>query len=187
MKIEEVYILLNKYWDCTTSIEEEKILKYFFSTDNIPYDLLKYAPYFKDREHLQSSIPSASFNQFIEDKFKETSKEKKYITIRIFQPLFKAVASVAIIIVIGLATFYIIQENKKPYFAETFNDPNIALQHATSVIKNLSEALKMSEEVSEQTLEDIEKLGTNIDWALLDSIDNEYIQINNDETLIEEN
>lgn len=187
MKIEEIYTLLDKYWDCNTSIEEEKDLQDFFSSDNIPDDLLKYAPYFKIREQLQSATPSTSLNKFIEDKFKKTYTEKKYITIRIFQPALKAIASVAVILGIGLATYIFIQENKKPYFAETYNDPNIALQHATSVILNLSDALKMGEEVSEQTLEDIEKLGTNIDWTILYSLDSEGTQSENDKTLTEEN
>lgn len=185
MKIEDIYILLDKYWDCNTSIEEEKDLQDFFSSDNIPNELLKYAPYFKIREQLQSATPSTSLDQFIEDKFKKTYTEKKYITIRIFQPALNAAASVAIILGIGLATYIFIQENKKPYFAETYNDPNIALQHATSVIMDLSDALKMGEEVSEQTLEDIEKLGTNIDWTILDSLDSEGTQSENNKTLTE--
>ena len=34
--------LLEKYWDCQTSIEEEQILKYFFRQKEIPAHLLQY-------------------------------------------------------------------------------------------------------------------------------------------------
>jgi len=32
--------LLERYWNCTTSLEEEQILKAFFSQDDIPVELL---------------------------------------------------------------------------------------------------------------------------------------------------
>lgn len=31
--------LLERYWECETSLEEENILRTFFSQDNIPGDL----------------------------------------------------------------------------------------------------------------------------------------------------
>ena len=37
--------LLERYWNCTTSLEEEQILKAFFSQDDIPAELLKYKPF----------------------------------------------------------------------------------------------------------------------------------------------
>ena len=38
--------LLERYWKCETSLEEEDILRAFFSQDNIPAELERYKPLF---------------------------------------------------------------------------------------------------------------------------------------------
>lgn len=38
--------LLNRYWEGETSLEEEDILRAFFSQDNIPTELMRYKPLF---------------------------------------------------------------------------------------------------------------------------------------------
>ena len=38
--------LLERYWECETSLEEENILRTFFSQDNIPVSLLRYKSLF---------------------------------------------------------------------------------------------------------------------------------------------
>jgi len=63
----------------------------------------------------------------------------------------------------------LVNENRKPYFAETYNDPDAAFKDATYALEKLSEALRKGEEVSIKTLDELK--GWNIDWTALDSAD----------------
>ena len=38
--------LLDRYWNCETTLEEEEILRAFFSQDNVPVELLRYRQLF---------------------------------------------------------------------------------------------------------------------------------------------
>ena len=42
--------LLDKYWECATSVEEERELRRFFSSAVIPPDLLPYKAWFVSHE-----------------------------------------------------------------------------------------------------------------------------------------
>ena len=58
--------LLERYWNCTTSLEEEQILKAFFSQDDIPAELLKYKPLFDyQQQWWQSCLHWAMRRRFL--------------------------------------------------------------------------------------------------------------------------
>jgi len=170
MKADEpIRFLLNKYWNCETSVEEEKQLQNFFSGKDIPEDLQKYAPLFKDYKESQLSIRLGNnFVKRLEAAIHQKEKEKQYITIRIFAPVLKIAASILILITVGIGIYFLANENKKPYFAETYNDPKAALKDATYALEKLSEALQRGEEASQETLNELKNL--KIDWTILDSM-----------------
>jgi hypothetical protein len=171
MKADEpIRFLLNKYWNCETSVEEEKQLQNFFSGKDIPEDLQKYAPLFKDYKESQLSIRLGNnFVKRLEAAIHQKEKEKQYITIRIFAPVLKIAASILIVVTLGIGIYFLANENKKPYFAETYNDPKAAIKDATYALEKLSEALQKGEEASKETFNELKNL--NIDWTALDSMD----------------
>ncbi len=164
---EDIRILLNKYWECQTNIEEENILHLFFtSQENIPEDLLRYKSIFHYTEEKKSQTVSDDFLITLNNKFENIKKEeKKYITIRIFLPAMRIAASLLLILGIGFGIYSAATSNK-PIFAETYNDPNAAIDDATFALDKLSEALNMGEEASKENL----KIFDSIDWQALDSI-----------------
>ena len=98
----------------------------------------------------------------------QKEKAKQYITIRIFAPVLKIAASIAIIVSLGAGIYFLVNENRKPYFAETYNDPKAALKDATHALEKLSEALRKGEQASKETFDKLKNL--NIDWAAIDSM-----------------
>ena len=46
MKSEKIDYLLEKYWDCETSVEEEKELQAFFLGGDVPAQFQQYIPLF---------------------------------------------------------------------------------------------------------------------------------------------
>lgn len=183
---ESIRFLLNKYWNCETSLEEEKQLKNFFSSNDIPEDLQKYAPLFKDYKENQLSIRlDNDFVKRLEAAIHQKEKEKQYITISIFAPVLKIAASILITITLGIGIYFLANESKKPYFAETYNDPKAALKDATYALEKISEALQRGEEASQETLNELKNM--NIDWTVLDSMNVEMEPVAETEPIEKEN
>ena len=98
--------LLERYWNCTTSLEEEQILKAFFSQDDIPAELLKYKPLFDyQTAEPRQDVLGNDFDERILSLINEPAPVKaRIITLQQkLKPLFKAAAVVAIMLTLGNA------------------------------------------------------------------------------------
>lgn len=101
--------LLNKYWECETSTEEELILRSFFSQDDIPENLSQFAPLFRQQADEHNEGLGTEFDERILGIIEAESgvadhKEKTNIfrlVARQVYPLIKAAAVVAVILAIG--------------------------------------------------------------------------------------
>ncbi len=170
MNTERINILLNKYWDCETSVSEEKELQDFFAFGNVPAEFQDFVPLFSYKNASQNETLGVDFDSRLENALSQKSKEKKYVTIKIFEPFLRIAASIIIIAGIGIALFGIAKQ-KNQIFAETYNDPNMALEKATFALEKLSSALQLSEEASIESLKQLQDFDLN--WAILDSLSSE--------------
>ncbi len=103
--------LLERYWNCETSLEEEKILRSFFAQKDVPVRLLPYRELFVGQSLHEEEHLGADFDKRIlaltEDKNKKTGGhrvEAKQLT-RTYRlrPFFQAAASVAVVLCLGMA------------------------------------------------------------------------------------
>lgn len=98
--------LMERYWQCQTTLEEETILRAFFAQDDIPVHLLPYRHLFL-AEHLEQS--SVRLDEEFDRrmlKIIESEKTVKAKTITLSQrltPLFRAAAVIAIFLTLGTA------------------------------------------------------------------------------------
>lgn len=101
--------LLERYWDCETTNEEESILRTFFSQKDVPARLLKYRSLFEYQNQAADDSPLgdefdkkvlASIYEDIEDSPKVV-KAKVVSFGSYIKPLFKAAAVVAMVLTIG--------------------------------------------------------------------------------------
>ena len=97
--------LLERYWAAETSLEEESILRTFFSQKDIPADM----------EHLRPLFTDDAVGQTLDDDFdarilqaigepltsKEVVKAREVTLTQRLMPLFKAAAIIAIILTLG--------------------------------------------------------------------------------------
>ena len=93
--------LLERYWRCETSLQEEEILRLFFSQEEVPTNLVPYKDLFiYEQEQNKTDILGDDFNQKILEKVNEDQPVKaRTITMRKrLMPLFKAAAVVAILL-----------------------------------------------------------------------------------------
>ena len=93
--------LLERYWRCETSLQEEEILRLFFSQEEVPTNLVPYKDLFiYEQEQKETDILGDDFNQKILEKVNGDQPVKACtITMRKrLMPLFKAAAVVAILL-----------------------------------------------------------------------------------------
>lgn len=166
----KIDILLNKYWNCNTSVEEENLLRDYFAWEEVAEEHRPYKPLFSYLERTQAICLDDDFEDRILEKIAAAEKnetKRKYVQIKIFEPFFKIAASVAAVAIIGSAIFLIERQNSQ-VFAETYNDPHAAMIQATAALEKLSEALKQSEQASIESIQELQTL--DLDWHAIDSL-----------------
>lgn len=98
--------LLERYWECRTSLEEENILKAFFSQKDVPEELLRYKALF---DYTLSEPKEEVLGDDFDEKIMSLINEPAPVKARIItlqqklKPLFKAAAVVAIMLTLGNA------------------------------------------------------------------------------------
>ena len=108
--------LLDRYWKGETSLEEEEILRAFFSQDELPAELKPYKALFSyEMGEAKQETLGDDFDQkmmaMIEDEYnKEPNKAKVVSLTERLKPLFKAAAVVAIFLTLGNAAQVPFQE-----------------------------------------------------------------------------
>ena len=109
--------LLDRYWKGETSLEEEEILRAFFSQDELPAELKPYQALFSyEMGEAKQEALGDDFDQkmmaMIEDEYtKKPNKAKVVFLTERLKPLFKAAAVVAIILTLGNAAQVPFQNN----------------------------------------------------------------------------
>lgn len=140
--------LLERYWECETSVEEERILRSFFSQSDIPCHLQTYAPLFRYQE--------TSANEGLSDEWKNrvavlAEKEsdntlrvtaKRISLRRSLSPLFKAAAMIAMIVSVGVAVEHASTYNMPA--AEIPRTPMVNTYVRTNQVQNIMEQAAQS-------------------------------------------
>lgn len=94
--------LLERYWEAETSLQEETILRTFFSQPDIPENLRKYQSLFVC-EQQKEDVLGEDFDARILDQIGDAPLAKTVTLKSRLMPLFKAVAIVAIVLTLGNA------------------------------------------------------------------------------------
>lgn len=152
--------LLERYWQCRTSLEEEAILRAFFSQSEVPANLRPYKALFAGEKLLQDAKLDDAFNARILSMIEEHEpvKARRITWGRRLMPLYKAVASVAIILTLGNTAQKSFRtqgaETESDYnyenYQESYNDPAMAYDQVSDALQMVSQGL--SETMTEDSL-----------------------------------
>ena len=94
--------LLERYWRCETSLEEEARLRSFFSSEDVPAHLLRYKGLFLYQEFMRQDCPGEDFDRKILAQVeKPVVKARRMTLISRFMPLAKAAAVIALMVSLG--------------------------------------------------------------------------------------
>ena len=149
-KYTEIQQLLERYWQCETSLEEEAILKTFFNQTHIPSHLMPYKPLFVSEKMWQDVKLGEDFDARIMAHIEkdEPVKARRITWVRRMMPLYKAAASVAIILTLGNAAQSSFRreatvENDYNYenYQDSYNDPEMAYNQISDALQMVSQSL----------------------------------------------
>jgi len=129
--------LLDKYWNCETSPEEEQLLTNFFSGDAIPEEWKKYQTVFrwKKGQTLVKATP-------------ELKAEIGHPPVSQFYSIIKIAASILLILTIGIGfyTHYKQVQWMNKVFSETYSEPQDSLLDTKNAVEKVSSVLNLTQE-----------------------------------------
>lgn len=140
--------LIERYWNCETSPEEEQILRSFFSQEDVPAHLLRYKDLFSFENKEKEIGLSEDFDRkLLAEIEKPTVKARRISLYRRMMPMFKAAAAIAIVVLLGKAVQSSFNsgdnagQQMTQSYRETYSDPKQAYEHVSSALKIVSETM----------------------------------------------
>ena len=144
--------LLERYWQCETSLEEESELRSFFSEEEVPAHLLRYKDLFVYQAVQQEAGLGEDFDERILAQVEApVVKAKRLTMVGRFMPLFKAAAVIALILSLGNVeqhTFFADEALDYNYdaYKDTYDDPEVAYKQVSSDLMIVSEGINKSQD-----------------------------------------
>lgn len=133
MKITEVKLLLQAYFNGESTLEDEKRLEAYFQSGDVAEEISEYAEFFGGISELSSTVDDSTIEEDVMDFILENEhKEKtKYLG------MWKMVTGIAASIIIVLGGFLFYQQQQKP-FNDTFDNPEQAYAYAQETLQFMS-------------------------------------------------
>ena len=135
-KIDE---LLNKYWNCETSLEEEQELHNYFQEGNIPEQLKETADLFRYfHEHKKKALTDLAFDHQVMKNLKTATKGKMATLV------YNSMRIAAGVIVLMVAVWLVrseIRQSTPQEMVDTYNDPKLAFEDIVWALINSKEFL----------------------------------------------
>jgi hypothetical protein len=144
MDSDKIEALLNKYWSCETSLEEEEQLRSYFRGKQIPEQLKETAAlfrYFEERK--KKSLNDASFDTQVLEKVKSPKQGK---VVRLAYNAMRIAAGVAVLVI---ATWFVrneIRQTTPQQQVDTYDDPKLAFEETKKALMMISKSFGNAEE-----------------------------------------
>jgi hypothetical protein len=158
MQADVLKTLLTKYFEGSTSLEEEKLLRQYFTTQEaLPQELLTYRNQFLLSQAMaESTMDTGELERKITEKIDALAAFPKPLNNRRSMYRFMAAASVTVLIGIAAGFFFLQQ---KPRAEDTFTDPQLAYHEAQKALMYVSQ--KMNRGI--EPLSNVSKITTGTD------------------------
>lgn len=155
----QIETLLEKYWVCETSREEERILKDFFSKSQgeIPAEWQPYASFFIVlQEKGQVMISEEMSIRLNEQSRRGGKKPRKTTSMGYLRPAFRIAAAGLILVVVGLGidTRRKNEQMLMQAYSETITDPEQAMVEVKDAFLKISTSMVKAQSVLEEELTD---------------------------------
>lgn len=136
--------LLEKYWNCETSLEEEKTLRDYFNSSEVPQHLKETSDLFRFFENERQRSLGDDFDKQVITSVKKTKSPAKVISmVRWVQ-----VARIAAGLLVVVAASYFVRHEmiKRNEVPDTFSDPKLALEETKKALMMISKSFGKAKE-----------------------------------------
>lgn len=130
MKAQEIKILLQRYFNGESSLEDEKMLEAYFTGENVAEELQEYAEFFGGLSVLSGSVDDSTIEEDVMDYILENEHLEKTR----FRKMWITVTGIAASVIIVLGGFLFFQEQQKP-FKDTYKNPEQAFAVAQQTLQ----------------------------------------------------
>ncbi|MCR4765463.1 MAG: hypothetical protein K5856_04740 [Bacteroidaceae bacterium] len=102
MDSKQIEQLLQRYWNCETTLEEEKALRQFFTTADVPQHLMCYKDMFLYQEFLQDDHLDEEFDEQLLKLIEQPVVQAQHVSIfSRLAPIAKVAAAVTVLLALG--------------------------------------------------------------------------------------
>ena len=136
MDSKQIEQLLEKYWNCETSLEEEKQLREYFHGEGIPGQWKETSELFRYFEHQRHQpLTGQAFETEVLRKIRHEQPKGKLVWM-FSRNVIRVAAGLVVVVA---ATFLVRQEIRKSYPPEdTFSDPKMAFEETKKALMMIS-------------------------------------------------
>ncbi|MBX2962183.1 MAG: hypothetical protein KF687_06700 [Cyclobacteriaceae bacterium] len=142
-KLEE---LLQKYWNCESSLEEEEQLREYFRGENIPDALSEMARLFRYFDEQRARTTDVEFDPTMPLQLKTKHSDKKGKIVKLFYNTMRIAAGVAVLLA---AVYFVRQEVRNDNtiaVEDTFDDPQKAFEETKRALLMISKGFGNAEQ-----------------------------------------
>jgi hypothetical protein len=143
MDSKQIEQLLEKYWNCETSLEEEQQLREHFRGE-VPDSMNEVADLFRYFDVQQKQqVEHSDFDAVVKSQIKQHRPEGKVI--KLFYNYGRIAAGIAVVVA---ATYFVRQEVRKAYPSEivdTYSDPRLALEETKKALLMISKSFNKAQ------------------------------------------
>ena len=144
MDSEELDELLDRYWNCRTTLEEEEQLKAYFQQSQIPKSLKETAALFHYFDlQKKKDLTDVSFNRSVIRKIRAPKKGK--MATLLFNTMRIAAGILVLIVAIWLVRIELRKSNPAEVI-DTYNDPRMAFEETKKALMMISKSFSTAEE-----------------------------------------
>ncbi len=136
--------LLDRYWKCETSLEEEQELRSYFNEKSVPVELRETGLLFKYfQEQKKQGITAVGFDKRVKAKTIEQNKDK------VIKMIFTSAKIAAGVVVLIAAGYLVREEVRKSYpeeVVDTYSDPQLAFEETKKALMMISKTFGKAKE-----------------------------------------
>lgn len=141
MDSKEIGLLLEKYWNAETSLEEEQALRSYFNGPGVPEQLKETAELFRFFEGERLRALDSDFDNTVMRSVKKTERKAKVLSMDRWVQVARIAAGVAVVVIAG---YFVRNEIRKTeqqaQVVDTFSDPKEALEETKKALMLISKS-----------------------------------------------
>lgn len=142
----EIGQLLEKYWNCETSLEDEQVLRNYFNGPNVPDQMKDAAELFRFFESERKRALEENFDHDVMRSVKKTERQTKVVSMVRWVQIARIAAGVVVMVA---ATYFVRNEvlkSKDQVVVDTFSDPKEALEETKKALMMISKSFGKAKE-----------------------------------------